>query len=61
LGRKNLGKNYKSVGNSRERQPKEIHSAALPDIGSALNVFKKNNLIIQEKSKDKKVEYIHEE
>lgn len=62
LGRKNLGKNYKSVGNSRERHPpKEIHSAALPDIGSALNIFKKNNLVIQDKSNDRKVEYIHEE
>ena len=61
LGRKNLAKNYKSVGHSKERQQKEIHSAALPDIGSALNPFKKNNLVTQEKSKERKIEYIHEE
>jgi hypothetical protein len=61
LGRKNLCKNYKSVGNSRERRGKiEIHSAALPEIGTAISIFKKNSLVI-EKIKEKKMEYIHEE
>lgn len=60
LGRKNLSKNYKSVGNSQERRhKKEIQSAALPDIGSAITTFKKNGLVIDKK--EKKVEYIHEE
>jgi uncharacterized protein (UPF0218 family) len=66
LGRKNLCKNYKSVGNSHERRgKKEIYSAALPDIGSAITTtFKKNNLNVNNliiDKKEKKMEYIHEE
>lgn len=63
LGRKNLSKNYKSCGNSRERGygKKEIMSAALPDIGTAISTFKKNNLVAEKIQKEKKVEYIHEE